>query len=604
MSKCASCHMLGAGAHGLKCLECHAEIRRRVAAKAGYHAQSYKNTIGETDCARCHKEHKGHAATLISLERNNFDHLAQTGFRLEGKHRAQKCENCHTAKKIAASSRPEIKLKDVNRSFLGLRRECTSCHEDQHRGQVGAECTRCHTQEAWKPASGFDHSRAAFVLTGLHQTVSCQKCHAPRPGSKSVQFKGLAFSGCQNCHTDPHRGAFQEVKFRGSCDSCHNTNGWKNNHPASGFNHSTTKFPLSGKHGETACFKCHKGTDFRRPIAHERCRDCHEDPHKAQFAARVAGSDCAACHSDTHFKPSRFDRETHKLSAFPLEAKHEPLACARCHQPEGRDAVYVTRKLICSACHADQHGGEFALAPHANKCDDCHTQTGFKASTFSVARHAQTQFALTGKHASVDCGGCHKPLAPAVVAAALAKDGKAVVKCAGPPHQYRFAARTCNSCHTDPHQTKLPCENCHTAQQWKEVRTFDHSSAKFKIEGAHQEVKCIQCHKPFAAAGSNPAKVVAPGFSKTPGECTACHSAKDPHGGQFSRGGRVEDCSSCHTMMRWKMENFDHDKTVMPLDRAHRHVACEKCHKDQTGADAKMIRVFRDTPKECVKCHP
>jgi hypothetical protein len=602
VSKCGSCHEFGTGSRGFKCLECHAEIRRRVAARAGFHAKAYKNAVGETDCARCHREHKGQGIALIRLDRKIFDHLEQTGLKLEGKHRAQKCESCHTAKKIAASSRPEIKLKDLNHSFLGLRRQCTSCHEEPHRGQLGADCTRCHSQEAWKPATGFDHNRTAFALTGLHQSVPCWKCHGPRPGNDTVQFKGLASSACQNCHTDPHRGAFQEVKFRGSCDTCHNTNGFKTNRPANGFHHETTKFPLAGKHQEIACSKCHKGSDFRRPIAHERCRDCHKDPHNAQFASRAAGSDCSACHDVTHFKPSRFDRETHRLSKFPLEAKHASLPCTRCHQPEGRGAVYITGKLICAACHADQHGREFGLPPYRNNCGLCHTQAGFKPSTFSADRHAQTQFPLTGRHTSVDCYRCHKPLPPHVATAAAAAGG-VIVAPSGPPRQYHFESRTCNACHADPHQTRAACENCHTTQQWKQVRPFDHSTAKFRIEGAHRDVKCVQCHKPSQAGGTDAAKV-APGFSQTPSQCMGCHSAKDAHGGQFSSASRVEDCSACHRPAQWKMGEFDHDRTQLVLGRAHRDVPCAKCHKDQREVDGKTVRVYRDTPKECINCHP
>jgi len=151
----------------------------------------------------------------------------------------------------------------------------------------------------------------------------------------------LNFSGCQSCHTDPHHGAFQEVKFRGACDTCHNTNGFKKNQPGTDFHHYTTKFPLLGKHTSVACSKCHQGADFHRPIAHERCRDCHEDPHKGQFATRAAGSDCGSCHEVTGFKPTRFDRETHRQSAFPLEGKHAALRCPECHKPEGRDAVEI-----------------------------------------------------------------------------------------------------------------------------------------------------------------------------------------------------------------------------------------------------------------------
>jgi hypothetical protein len=573
-----------------------------VQANTGFHANNYKSLTSETDCRRCHKEHKGQGTPLIVLDRQKFSHFAQTGFALAGKHAQQKCEKCHVSTKIAPAARSEIKLKDLNRSFLGLRRECLACHKDQHQGQLGADCLRCHTQDSFKPASGFSHSTTHYPLTGLHQALPCQKCHGPKPGQDNARYKGLTYSGCQSCHTDPHRGAFQEANFRGSCDTCHNTNGFKKNQPGTDFNHAITKFPLRGKHTPVACAKCHKGADFHRPIAHERCRDCHEDPHKGQFAVRAAGSDCSSCHEVTGFKPTRFDRETHRQSAFPLEGKHADLRCPECHRPEGRDAVYITRKLICSACHTDRHGGEFALAPHSNKCDDCHTPAGFQPTTFSVARHAQTQFALSGRHASVACEKCHKPLtmggAALTLAAAPARSGAPPTA----PRQYRFASLSCGGCHTDPHETKLACDSCHTPEQWKQVRPYEHpATTGARLDGAHRNLKCVQCHKPSGPDENGVAKV-APGFSGTPTQCSGCHGAKDAHGGQFQSVPQ-EDCSSCHVTARWNGESFDHDRARFVLNRVHRNVDCAKCHKDRREVAGKTIRVYRGTPTECTKCH-
>ena len=583
-------------------------------AHLGFHSREYKASASQADCARCHAEHNGLKFALRRLDKNSFDHLAKTGYALEGKHRQQACEKCHTVKNIAAAARSEIKLKDLNHSLLGLRQECASCHEDPHRGQLGTDCAHCHTnQDAFKPASGFNHANARFQLTGLHEKVTCQKCHGPREGEKSAQYKGLNYSSCQGCHTDPHRGGFQEVRFQGSCDSCHNTNGWKNNHPSANFHHETTKFPLNGKHAELVCAKCHKTADFHQPIKHELCQDCHEDPHKGQFATRKAGSDCSSCHNETGYKPTKFDLDTHRLSAFPLEGKHSELKCTKCHEPEGKDAVYITHKLTCFACHADRHGGEFKAEPIANQCDRCHAQTGFQPTTFTVDLHSKTQFALTGGHVKVACADCHKPLTAAIAAlpAASASDPAFTRSL----RQYHFASRTCNACHTDPHQvpvtSKLTCENCHTTDKWQDTRSFDHSTTKFALERAHKEVKCIECHKPPSpgltvtakpAPGGVPAKP-APGFSNTPSRCFECHESKDPHGGQFRSGGREEDCSFCHVIVHWKDDGFSHERARFTLDQVHRPLACAKCHKEQKQANGKSIKQYRDTPRECLDCH-
>jgi hypothetical protein len=387
------------------------------------------------------------------------------------------------------------------------------------------------------------------------------KCHVRREGETAVLFKGIAHSGCQNCHTDPHRGAFQDVKFRGSCETCHNTGGWKNNRPEANFDHKLTRFPLAGKHAAISCATCHKSTDFHKPIAHERCRDCHEDPHRNQFADR----DCAACHTDTDFKPSRFDTEAHQR-VFPLEGKHTALRCNTCHPPEGRGAVYVSGKRACAQCHPDRHAGEFSAAPIANRCDVCHTVNGFQPATFNVSHHTSTRFPLTGKHESIACAQCHKPDAPT---------------------RYHFATLTCNGCHSDPHRTSLACETCHITTAWKSALPFDHSITRFRLEGQHAMLTCAQCHVPSPV----------PRFAGTESACASCHLPKDPHGGQFQTPGRATDCGKCHTVSAWKLESFNHDRARFTLDIAHRNVACAKCHKGEP------VRTYRGTSLECVKCH-
>ncbi|MBZ5636707.1 MAG: hypothetical protein LAO55_26575 [Acidobacteriia bacterium] len=584
-TKCASCHNFGLGERGFKCLECHTEIAKRVQEKHGYHARAFNVSRGQADCARCHLEHNGRQFQITKFDRPGFKHDALTDFALAGKHKTLTCENCHNPEHIGAAVRAEIKVKDVRNTFLGLPTECVSCHKDQHGGQLGDKCANCHSQDAWKPAASFDHSRTAYPLTGRHQSIDCVKCHAPSPGSTTARYKGLSFSSCQNCHTDPHRGAFVDATFRGTCETCHVTAAWKSVRTDAGFNHDQTKFPLHGKHAETGCFKCHKSSDFKQPVAHEKCADCHEDVHKGQFAGRAAGSDCVACHTETSFKPSLYTREQHQESRFPLEGKHATMECAQCHKPAGRDAKYKLETTTCAQCHTDVHTGQFAGAAYANRCEACHTQVTFAPSTYSLARHAQTKFVLTGAHVAVLCADCHKPLAVAATPAA---------------RQYHFAEQNCTSCHNDPHRTTQACESCHNTNQWKEIRLFDHSATKFKLEGAHQSATCVSCHRP--AQGSSLAKTKpTPDFFHTPTRCSECH--EDVHGGQFQTTGADKECSTCHTISKWDAGAFDHNKTSYPLDGAHAKVRCAQCHTQQLVVDGRQIRVYRGTPTQCTSCH-
>ena len=224
-TKCATCHNFGLSNRGLKCLDCHAEIHRQVLTRTGFHARVYNASQSQADCARCHLEHNGRQFPLVQFDRQKFDHAGLTGFALEGKHRELMCSGCHNTAHVQTAARSEIKLKDLNKTFLGLGSQCTACHSDVHGGQLGPDCLHCHSQDAWKPAAGFNHSRTGFPLTGLHQNVTCEKCHGARPGELVARYKGLAYGSCQNCHNDPHRGAFQDAKFGGTCQTCHTTAG-------------------------------------------------------------------------------------------------------------------------------------------------------------------------------------------------------------------------------------------------------------------------------------------------------------------------------------------------------------------------------------------
>ncbi len=580
ITRCVACHDFGAGARGFKCLDCHVEIQRRVAAKSGYHARAYHSATGQTDCARCHVEHNGGRIPVVRFDTKNFDHRAETGLTLEGAHAALACQRCHNEKNIPASARAEVKVKDLNRTFLGLSRACTSCHVDPHDAELGTNCTNCHSQTTWNPPPGFSHARTPFALTGAHTTLSCEKCHTAPSGQKATHFKGVPFGTCKSCHADPHKGAFQEAKFQGACDSCHTTSGWRANRPGGRFSHEITKFPLAGKHADLACSRCHKDADFHRAIPHERCASCHEDPHKGQFASRAAGSDCAACHNEKGFKPTLFTREMHRQARFPLEAKHSAVPCEKCHPVEDGRTQYRTGKLKCANCHADPHQSQFAAVPFSDRCELCHTTSGFKPSTFTVVRHAETAFVLKGAHEKADCGACHK--VQAVTAAAPAG-----------VRQFHFATRTCNTCHADPHQSKLPCEGCHNStDRWQTVLSYDHSRTQFPLQGAHRGLTCSKCHTQAGASLK---------FLGTQPLCATCHA--DPHGGQFTNAALQEGCSTCHIVERWSSADFTHDKTRFPLDRAHRNVRCELCHKQTMESAGKTIRVYRGTPIDCVKCH-
>ena len=560
------------------------------------HAVWVQATGTSKDCASCHSEHNGADFQLVHWEpsREAMDH-SKTGFALTGKHAGAACAICHKADLVPVAARAGILVKDLSRTYLGLSRDCATCHQDEHRGQLGKECARCHTAEAWKPASLFRHAKAKFPLTGAHEKTPCAKCHTSiADGKPYIKYTGLAFTQCTACHTDPHKGS-----FAARCESCHNTTNWKRIAQLQGFDHAKTKFPLLGKHASVACSDCHTHGDFKTAVPFQKCTDCHQDAHKGQFRARPDGGECAACHTVEGFKPSLFTVKDHAGTKYPLEGRHLQVACDKCHTPkgpQGEDTLFKITETQCKDCHKDVHQGQFAGPPHQNRCESCHNLQGFQPARFALARHKETRFPLTGAHLAVLCADCHKP-----------------VPAASPtPVKYKFADRSCTACHLDPHkgqfrermETKRPdgtvpgCEACHTTAVWKEVKRFDHSKTAFALLGAHRGVACADCHRP-PALETNLKNV---DFRAAPKQCAGCHL--DPHGRQFTARKDAADCSGCHNSARWKPSEFDHDqRTPFSLEGAHRRVVCEDCHKLTREVDGKKVLFYKPTPRACKECH-
>jgi hypothetical protein len=594
-TNCTTCHKLAAGAATFKCADCHTEIASRIAARRGLHASYNLKPGSSQECARCHSEHNGEDFPLVKWDTKTFDHK-QTGYALEGKHAGLVCTRCHTAEHVSAAERPVIKIKDFSRTFLGVSPNCVTCHQDQHNGRLGANCLQCHTYNDWKTVDvgQFDHSKTRYPLTGLHAPVTCQKCHTPGPDNKP-RYTGIAFGNCSDCHSDPHRGSFAQT-----CQSCHNTGGWKKVSTTAvneRFDHSKTKYPLLGKHETVNCSQCHAAGDFKKPLAFQKCMDCHKpDPHSGQFAKRPDGVECASCHTVDGFKPSKFTVKDHAATAYPLEAGHAKLQCAQCHIPKGKETLFKIKFQHCTDCHSDQHAGQFAAAPYLNACERCHNLQGYRPSTFTLARHKETHFVLTGGHVAVPCGDCHKE----------STDFKPK-----PAALYHWNNLSCTSCHADPHKGQFKermqqaraggaaagCQACHSTKSWKELSGFDHSQTSFPLVGAHRATACMECHKP----PNLETRLINVDFKAAPAKCEECH--QDIHGRQFAKNG-ITPCVECHNSMKWKPSLFDHDKrTSFPLEGLHRNVRCEGCHKQTQLVEGKKVLFYKPTPKECAACH-
>lgn len=487
LSNCGKCHGPHQQILSDNCLNCHATIKSSLTAETGLHGRN-----GYADCAGCHVEHQGRNYELIYWEngRKKFEH-GLTGYELKGKHTGLECQKCHQPKNVTSKELLLADRRSLPQTYMGLGQDCAGCHMDEHRGQLQQPCQSCHNIDGWKPAHGFDHTKARFVLTGKHAITPCEKCHRTKTDAVNptdsvfTQFVGLTFQLCTDCHRDAHAG-----KFGANCTGCHNTESWRAT-DRDNFDHSRTKFPLVGRHADLACEKCHKPGQPFAGLKFDKCRACHEDIHRGQFAQRPTQGACEECHSVEGFRPAKFTVEQHQQSQYPLAGAHLAVPCDGCHtvrtgQTAKPDYRFEFASTACDVCHGDPHKGSQKQLSTATTCEGCHNVESWGQIAFD---HARTRFPLVGRHTTTPCRQCHssdpKEFNPAAMKFVLANF--ACAECHQDAHRGQFAS-TSSMPPTD-------CARCHFSAHWSDIN-FDHNrDSTYKLEGAHLKVPCRGCHK-------------------------------------------------------------------------------------------------------------
>jgi len=81
-----------------------------------------------------------------------------------------------------------LALHNDRKATTGLiSRSCSGCHEDVHKGHVGAGLQKCHSEVNGSPSRRRSTARPdRFPLTGLHATVLCIQCHARADALKTL----------------------------------------------------------------------------------------------------------------------------------------------------------------------------------------------------------------------------------------------------------------------------------------------------------------------------------------------------------------------------------------------------------------------------------
>ncbi|MEI7745479.1 MAG: cytochrome C, partial [Chloroflexota bacterium] len=235
------------------------------------------------------------------------------------------------------------------------------------------DCAWCHKVTTWSDWT-FDHAKTGFALRGGHAKPSCAACH---PNNR---FAGTPTT-CYACHAanDKHNGSFGK-----DCAACHSTTSWA----GARFDHSLSRFPLTGAHIGIACARCHVGGVFKGTPTD--CASCHTKPasHGAAF-----GGACSTCHSTRAWKPASFD---HSRTAFKLTGAHKGALCSKCHV----GGVFKGTPTACAGCHTKpaSHNGFTGSA-----CGSCHSTSAWRPATWSAAH----SFPMRHGGAGGVCSRCH-----------------------------------------------------------------------------------------------------------------------------------------------------------------------------------------------------
>ena len=244
----------------------------------------------------------------------------------------------------------------------------------------------------------------------------------------------------------------------------------------------------------------------------------------------VDNMDCKACHTSAGWNLAAGTTGTgfdHDRTGFPLRGAHVQEACVKCH------ATTKPPPRTCDGCHRDIHQGR-----QGKQCEECHTAVAW-SDTNTLEQHRRTRMPLTGRHATVDCVGCHKRQSE---------------------RTWSDTPTACYACHqadyhrTDVHPTHdgstgqalfpRDCALCHQTSGWSPAITnpstlpgtmarTDHTGFDL-TKGSHRTIECAGCH-----ADSRRTQLV---------RCDGCHDGatlRSQHRGATTARS-ASSCLGCH----------------------------------------------------------
>lgn len=178
---CFACHTPFFGSRPEKCIACHKVDEIGLKTTKGLSIAGEKKNVAfhqkltQQDCVACHSDHRGVQAFRPI---GRFSH--------------------------------ELLEREVNR-------QCDGCHAnpgDALHQKIQGNCSHCHSQEAWTPAT-FEHEE--YFRFDRHHTTDCQTCHV---GNDYTTYT------CYGCHEHSRSEIREEHVEEGiydyeNCVECH-----------------------------------------------------------------------------------------------------------------------------------------------------------------------------------------------------------------------------------------------------------------------------------------------------------------------------------------------------------------------------------------------
>lgn len=199
---CFACHAAFTGVDSAKCVSCHkpADIGRLttkgIPAVKPLTSTPFHRELISQDCVACHSDHAGVKRYRL---KGNFDHG------LLKKETSERCQTCHKTPRDALHA------------------------------QISANCSQCHSQQHWTPATfahdnffvlDRDHSAACVSchIRNDYSRYTCYGCHEHTPSnirSEHIEEGIRQFDNCVECHRsgDKHDIKGESQKHKNSRES-------------------------------------------------------------------------------------------------------------------------------------------------------------------------------------------------------------------------------------------------------------------------------------------------------------------------------------------------------------------------------------------------